>query len=392
MKILLFSPPFILLIFLAGCKTPVPTISKSYEEAIGHNIQVEVPEVYEAVQIALSLTDTYQSDLNLINSSTPYYHEMISQFSKHKSHPLVLKLEKKLKKAGAYGEVNTLIRFQALNYRLKDEKLEKKNRYNIPFIYNVAPYPLFLLHKNKRLINSFVQETAFDMFYKQHKGYYDSLILRSRELSDYEGMQQWLEREFPQVQNESFLIVFSPLTAGLHNMREYKSKSGNKKQTIMFVSAPDYETGVWEERSELEKSAYASRVVFTEINHSYVNPTTTQHIDQIESAMQDLKGWKTENVTGGYNSFSLTFNEYMTWAVFTLYAYDTYPADVFERVIERQVEFMMSRRGFTRFREFNDKLLSLYKQRKGEKRVAELYPEIIGWVKLNRISTQNTVQ
>lgn len=381
-----------LAIVLASCKTPVPTISKSYSEEINPEIQVEVPEVYEALQIALSLTDTYQADPNLVNKATPYYKEVIGQFGNHAHHPLVLKLNKKLKKAGAYSEVNTLIRFQALNYDLANGKLAKKHRYNIPFIYNVAPYPLFLLHNNKRLLNSFVQQTAFSSFYKQHTTYYDSLLVRSRQLNDYDGMKQWLGREFPQVQNESFLVVFSPLTGGLHNMKEFKSKDGNQKQTILFVSAPNYDTGPWKELPELEKSAYASRIVFTEINHSYVNPATARYLDQIEAAMGNLKHWKADNVTGGYNSFSLTFNEYMTWAVYTLYAYDTFPEDIFERVTERQVAFMVSKKGFPKFREFNAELLRLYKQKSGDTKVVDLYPDIIKWMLANKAANYSTIK
>lgn len=353
---------------------------------------MDIPEVYEAMQIALSLTDTYQSDPNLINKGTPYYEEMMRDFSQHKHHPLIAKLDKKLKKAGAYNEINTLIRFQALNYSLKDGRLIKENRYKIPFIYNVAPYSLFLYHNNRQLINSFLKESDFAGFYSRHKSHYDSLIKRSRELNDYSGMKQWLEREFPHVKNEAFLIVFSPLTGGLHNLKEFSSKGGDRKQSIMFVNAPDYERGVWEGRTLAEKSAYASRVVFTEINHSYVNPTTARHIGQIETAMHDLKEWKTEKVSGGYNSYSLTFNEYMTWAVYTLYAYDTYAPDVFERAIESQVKFMVTNRGFTRFREFNNALLNLYTKKKEGQKVADLYPDIIRWMEANKISTQNKVQ
>lgn len=383
---------FALLIVLSGCKTPVPTISDGYKESIKEDIQVDIPEVYEAMQIALSLTDTYQSDPNLINKDTPYYEEMMRHFSEHKSHPLIAKLDKKLQKAGAYNEVNTLIRFQALNYSLKDGKMANENRYNIPFVYNLAPYPLFLYNSNRQLINSFLKVSDFEGFYSRHKNYYDSLIAQNLGLNDYTGMMRWLEGEFPTIRNEAFLIVFSPLTGGLHNLKEFSSKSGDKKQSIMFVNAPDYDKGVWKGRPLVEKSAYASRIVFTEIAHSYVNPTTTQYKEQIEASMQELRDWKTEKVTGGYNSYSLTFNEYMTWAVYTLYAHDTYPPDVFERVIESQVKFMVNNRGFIRFKEFNIALLNLYLKKKEGQKVADLYPEIINWMESNTVSSVKDVQ
>ena len=69
----------------------------------------------------------------------------------------------------------------------------------------------------------------------------------------------------------------------------------------------------------------------------------------------------------------------MTWAVYTLYAYDTYPRVVFDWVIENQMEFMVSRRGFTRFREFNKALLSLYTQKKeGADRLVSCYHQLDG--------------
>ncbi|NEM98176.1 DUF4932 domain-containing protein [Pontibacter burrus] len=378
------------LLLLAGCKTPVPTLSKSYQRTIEHSTQVDVPIVYEAMQIALSLTDTYQSDPNLVRKNTPYYQAMISHFGAHKSHQLVLELEKTLKKAGAYGEINTLIRLQALNYELQNGKLHNNRNYSIPLVYNIAPYPLFLLHNNKRLINSFIKETGFEAFYQQHKNQYASLVRINYALCNYAGMQQWLAQEFPNVPHESLRVVFSPLTGGLHNVRELRSRNGATKQTIMFVSAPDYEMS----RTDWtfpEKSAYASRVVFTEINHTYINPVTDQYKAQLAAAMQNLSYWKADKVTGGYNSFILTFNEYMTWAAFTLYAHDTYPTDVFERVTAQQEVFMV-KRGFTRFKEFNRELLHLYKQQPKEGKVEDLYPAIIKWMKThyNTAQQQNT--
>lgn len=366
------------LLLLAGCKTPVPTLSKSYQRTIEHSTQVDVPIVYEAMQVALSLTETYQSDPNLVRKNTPYYQAMISHFGEHKSHPLVLELEKTLKKAGAYGEINTLIRLQALNYELQNGKLHNTRNYSIPLVYNIAPYPLFLLHNNKRLINSFIQETGFEAFYQHHKNHYASLVRINYELCNHDRMQQWLEQEFPKVKPASLRIVFSPLTGGLHNVREIRSSNGNTKQTLMFVSALDNEMN----RADWtlpEKSAHATRVVFTEINHTYINPVTDQYKAQLAAAMQNLSYWKADKVTGGYNSFTLTFNEYMTWAAFTLYAYDTYPTDVFERVTARQAEHMI-KKGFTRFREFNNELLRLYTEQPKHKKAADLYPAIIEWM------------
>ena len=68
--------------------------------------------------------------------------------------------------------------------------------------------------------------------------------------------------------------------------------------------------------------------------------------------MPDWKKWnKTkEGNKGYYESTYLTFNEYMTWAAFTLYAYDSYPAADFEKINQRVEAFMITGRGFHRYK------------------------------------------
>jgi hypothetical protein len=74
-----------------------------------------------------------------------------------------------------------------------------------------------------------------------------------------------------------------------------------------------------------------------------------------------------------------TFNEYMTWAVFSLYLKDHFSAAVFEKRNEAEAAFMATRRGFKKFKEFNAELLELYLHRKENERVYDLHSPMVQW-------------
>src|SRR6056297_2426580 len=62
------------------------------EEKDAGQIVVETPEVYELMQIAYSLTPTFQKDPNLIDKGTEYYEDFENHFMEFKDHELIDKL------------------------------------------------------------------------------------------------------------------------------------------------------------------------------------------------------------------------------------------------------------------------------------------------------------
>jgi NAD(P)H-flavin reductase len=69
----------------------------------------------------------------------------------------------------------------------------------------------------------------------------------------------------------------------------------------------------------------------------------------------------------------------MTWSVFTAYALDNYDKKDFEKINER-VELQMSDwRGFTKFKDFNQYFIKLYRNKKADQTIEDLYPEVINW-------------
>lgn len=121
------------------------------------------------------------------------------------------------------------------------------------------------------------------------------------------------------------------------------------------------------------------RILFTEIDHDYVNPVSLNYLSQIDSVSANKLKWANENKTGLYPTPFQIFNEYMTWAVFTLYCYDNYSPSDLEECMRMTEQFMEKKRGFNNYADFDRELLKIYKQYHGQKKVKELFPEILKW-------------
>lgn len=195
-------------------------------------------------------------------------------------------------------------------------------------------------------------------------------------------MWTWLERQFPNNKIQSYKIVFSPLIGGSHSTQGFNGfkypESFN--EIVMFINGPNrYDTS--KVLTEKQKQGLMSGVVFTEIDHNYVNPTTDKYIKSIDSIFSRQNVWvKRENSNNVYSSPASIFNEYMTWAVFCLYIIDTYDKPTADLVINERETRMVEKRNFIRFKEFDQALIRLRQEHKDLK-VVDLYPYILDWCK-----------
>lgn len=106
-----------------------------------------------------------------------------------------------------------------------------------------------------------------------------------------------------------------------------------------------------------------------------MNPTSDKFPD-INTAMEPISCWN--NGSQNYGSGYMTFNEYMTWALFSIYLYDNFDKTVFEERNAKEARFMANGRGFIKFREFNDFVLEWYKAHP-ETSLEALFPAAIQW-------------
>lgn len=355
---------------------PTVNIKEKYKD----KIVVEVPEVYELMQIASSLTETFKNDANLIKSNTGYYQDFRNHFQEFENHDLVLKLNKAFEE-NPYGNNQHAVRMLSLDLDIDNQNsLIDKGFINInPATKYFLSLSVFFPSLNADLIEDFAKKSNFKDFYREHEAYYNKLIDNYYELSDFKGMQTWLEKKFTS-KYQSYRIIFSPLTYGFHSTMNFRNAERSMNQNFMFVSAPrENIDSLSSEEFEIASSRY-SRVVFTEIDHNYVNPVTDQFLEELDTAMSDYKDWNAQE-NSLYPSKYKTFNEYMTWGVFNLYALDIYSEENMDAIIKYQTDFITDKRKFIRFREFNEELIRLYKS-KGKPGIEELYEPIFEWMKL----------
>ena len=194
-----------------------------------------------------------------------------------------------------------------------------------------------------------------------------------------QNMWQWLEKEFPQRMN-AYKIIFSPLIGGSHSTQRFYNgffQNPDYEECIMFVNSPsslDEES----EYSEQLKEGLMSGIVFTEIDHNYVNPTSKKNRGSIKTLIQNKDFWATAKAQNNYGSEYAIFNEYMTHSLFCLYVKENYPTKIAEQIIENRVQ-LMNRRGFIRFQSFNDRLLEFTANR--TQKIVESYADIIELMK-----------
>ncbi len=354
---------------------PKVRITETYRD----KIVAETPPVYELMQIACSLTETFRKDKNLLNTKRPYYKDFQAHFSSFQDHPLVKKLDGFLK-PNPYGTTQLAIRLLSLNYDLApDGRLVTNGQIRVnPILIGLFRRKAFLIPVHRKLIEDFARKTKFLDFYEAHRAYYKGLIANYYRLCDFEEMKGWLESHFDN-QYSSYRIVFSPLTGGFHNTMRFNDPALDQEQTLMFVSAPYEHIDSLPEEEYQIKSGKISRVVFTEIDHNYVNPLTDKYAADLEASMTDHNFWNHKK-NRMYATKYTTFNEYMTWGVFSLYVLDHYPQPYADSIIAIQENFMRDRRKFTYFPQFDRALIQAY-IRAGKPKIEALYPPMLEWMK-----------
>jgi Domain of unknown function (DUF4932) len=239
-----------------------------------------------------------------------------------------------------------------------------------------------LFGKLALLVEDFAAKSGFRQFYKSNLPYYHQQIQRQKELLPVKQMWQWLEEQFPKRQYQSYKVIFSPLIGGSHSTQKYYGVSGDELfgENVMFICNKDrYDND--KNLTEKQKESLMSGIVFTEIDHNYVNPSTNKYREQVDSIFSNRNIWvKSSQFSNFYNNPIAVFNEYMTWSVFCLYVLDHYDKATVDLIINKEEATMVKNRNFIKFREFNQALIKIRNNHKNMK-VVDLYPFILDWCK-----------
>jgi hypothetical protein len=354
---------------------------KSYIEQNMGNIQFDIPEVYELANIIWTLSPSGAKAKDL-NRTGAYYQKVLSHFQPYLDHPIFKSLDVP---DTAYANNYYSFRENSFAFNFEDPGLNSakcKLMFNGPYYYvygdDLADSSLF--GKMKHLVEDFALKSNFKQFYKSNENYYKNSILRQRELLPVKQMWDWLERQFPTAKYQSYRVVFSPLIGGSHSTQHYVTdyNSGLFREIVLFVCNTDCYDSL-RGLSEKQKEGLMSGIVFTEIDHNYVNSVTSKYTQEVDNIFSKRSLWARKgNSSDFYDSPESVFNEYMTHAVFCLYVLETYDKQTADFIIGNRENLMVNRRNFIRFKEFDQELIKL-KQAHKDLKVVDLYPLILAW-------------
>ena len=324
---------------------------------------IEVPEVQELVHIIIAITPVGMDDRNMVQHQSDYYESVQTHFGLYRDHSVVKKVNRLLEK-GRYAR----LKMDACGFYFNEQgRIEKDPTYK-QLNWSEKNFVEPILEG----LEDFSDKTGFREFFLEHQEYYNSLVSLMKAQMPVDNQWKWLEERFPE-KYDNYRITFSPLTNGSHSTNRFETK--DFRQTVMFVCGPIESNQL----SDKVKEGLMTRIVFTEIDHNYVNPLTEKFEKQVGDVFKNRDKWTSGKDSEHYGSAIAIFNEYMTWAVFTLYAFDTFNESDFSTINERTEALMTERRGFQEFKEFNRELLELYRNHRPEEKLENLYPLILEW-------------
>ena len=334
----------------------------------------ETPAAYELIHIAFALTDTSNNSYyyySANDTSQAYYHDVIKYFTPYKNHPLIQKLTKQFKKSYTRYIYNLL---KGYNSSLTENEISKDKRF--PFFHGLM-YSFSSVSRSD--MEDFAKASNFQTFYNSHQTFYQQVLDDAKTKLKVPQIQSWLETEFT-AKYDRFNLVISPLMHATHFTRHFTFKG--EKTSIMWVSdGMDYNPKLY---TPSQIAGLYTGIVFTEIDHNYVNPVSDKYKKEINQIMGDehRAKWIKANGDGKYYGTGYkVFNEYMTHAVYLIYT-NTYYSSNDQAVIENaRIKMMEQSRKYYRFGDFYRQLKAAYASKQAGETIKDLYPVMLNWVK-----------
>ncbi len=349
---------------------PTANFSKSYIQLKKGKVEISIPEVYELVSVIIALTKTGESEKGLVNKDVTYYNKVKDFFKPYINDSIVVAIDKFIEENGEY-----YLRTNAYAFKFsKSGKIEQSKLYNR--ISYTEDEPNYLLPFISGL-QHFSDQSNFRTFYKQEQTFYDEEISFFKDSLNYSEMIGWLEKHFPTIRYDYHNIIFSPLTG--YNQGVIWFENNGFKELQPHVNFP-YQIPhdlIIEDKS---KNIFKGNIVFTELNHGYINKEADKYDDLISKALLNKRDKLIDPSKGNgyYGSSSETFKEYMNWALVSLRYIDYCSEKDLPTLFTRNRNYML-RRGFTQFPAFQEFIVELYRNRGREETLSDLYPKIIDW-------------
>ncbi|GAB3319013.1 hypothetical protein GCM10027299_11190 [Larkinella ripae] len=343
------------------------TFTDAYKTENQGKTIVQIPEVYELINVLFALTNYGKTDA--IHKNTDYYRAVMAHFSPFGQHAAVRTMDSLLTKS---QDLYAPLKMDSYAYAFTGDQIRKTGVYD-----RVSWGETNVLEPYIPLLEAFAQKTGFRAFFQNHTAYYTGLIKDYEENIDVATMKRWLEKQFPRTRYSAVKVLFTPLVGWNQSANNFSDNGFTEAQAHVnfpFVNktAPQQPAAITQAGRML--------IVFTELNHSYLNPEADQYSKEIAVAYKDLSNWITPGKpSANYNNPLSCFEEYMNYGLVTLLYADLFDKPTFETLKAKLEQNMVTGRGFKQFRAFDEELLKLYQNRNPGQTVADLYPALIAW-------------
>ena len=333
---------------------------------------IEIPEVYELVNIIFSLTNIGLDDRRISNFETIYYKDFLKWFSLFKKEKIVLVFDSIIQKD--FNKYYAITQ-DAYSYFIINGKITKSKtyeRFNDGFVNAFTPYI--------KEIEDFYHASKFKNFYISHRDLYDAQIKYFKDSVNVPQMQKWLNKNFPTTKYNCFKLIFSQIASNpaLGNYFE----NNNFKEAVIFANfTSPYKLDILNP-SELNK-LYNGNEVFIEFNYAFIISEARKFLkgDDYKLAFKDLNLWVDDSSISIFkytNTFSCLII-YMSKALVSLRYIDIDSIDEANKWIKKNEKYQKEIHGLKKFPEFNKNLILLYKNRKTGETIADLFPSILKW-------------
>ncbi|WP_426294493.1 DUF4932 domain-containing protein [Dyadobacter endophyticus] len=329
---------------------------------------VEIPEVYELINIVFALTEYGKT--GAIEKGSAYFKTVIDHFTPYNQDPAVRSIDSLLKFEPGYFYLH--LKMDSYAFVFSGNKITNGGVYD-----RIASGEKNELEYYIPLLEKFAEKSGFRTFYRANLNYYSNLKKDFSDDINITGMKSWLEKQFPATKYSAIKVIFSPLVGWNQSASFFNDNGFTEAQA--HINYPF----VANENKKLPADILKGRrmmIAFTEINHAYLNPEAEKYNKAIGDAFKDLSKWTISGKpSSSYNNSMVCFEEYMNYGLVALYYSDIFDKKTFDSLNSTIEKNMVDFRGFQRFRAFNQELMRLYKNRKPGQTVADLYPAVIEW-------------
>lgn len=353
---------------------PYAQFNKRYIKFHDGKSFVEIPPVYELFNIVAALTSFGKKDDGLIIKDTKYHQDLLTWFDKNKDERIVKRIDSVLSR--------NLMTFVALKMDAYAFELLPNGRIRKSKVYDrISSGLVNTLEPYLNDLQVFSDKSKFPEFYQKNIPFYNAQIETFRDSIGLQEMQRWLTKNFPTTNYNSLKVIFSPLVGNIQSAAWFENNGFKEAQAHVNFPYPDKI-----EEKEFSPNALNVRkgnIVFTELNHCFINPEgeKPQYQRALARAFSDMAIWNAKGKPAAqyYNNPFSCFNEYVNWALVSLRYLDYAPADEQDKLITNVEKRQVDIRGFKEFKAFNQYLLKIYKERSNGQTVSDLYPIIVKW-------------